>query len=45
MSKKITKKSSASPKVRKFARELGANIIEIPGSQRADVWSKFDIFK
>ena len=34
MSKKI-KKSSASPKVRKFARELGANIIEIPGSQRA----------
>ena len=35
MSKKIIKKSSASPKVRKFARELGANIVEIPGSQRA----------
>ncbi len=25
---------SASPKVRKFARELGANVIEIPGTQR-----------
>ena len=25
---------SASPKVRKFARELGANVVEIPGSQR-----------
>ena len=24
----------ASPKVRKFARELGANVVEIPGSQR-----------
>ena len=24
---------SASPKVRKFARELGANVVEIPGSQ------------
>ena len=27
--------SSASPKVRKFARELGADIVQIPGSQRA----------
>ena len=26
--------SSASPKVRKFAREFGANIVQIPGSQR-----------
>ena len=28
------KKISASPKVRKFARELGANISEIKGSER-----------
>jgi pyruvate dehydrogenase E2 component (dihydrolipoamide acetyltransferase) len=45
MSKKITKKSSASPKVRKFARELGANIIEIPGSQRAGRVSEEDVKK
>tara|TARA_B100000579_G_scaffold19960_1_gene14058 strand:+ start:1184 stop:2095 length:912 start_codon:yes stop_codon:yes gene_type:complete len=33
MKRKKTK--SASPKVRKFARQLGANIIEIKGSQRS----------
>ena len=45
MSKKITKKSSASPKVRKFARELGANIVEIPGSQRAGRVTEEDVKK
>ncbi len=44
MSKKI-KKSSASPKVRKFARELGANIVEIPGSQRAGRVTEQDVKK
>ena len=44
MSKKI-KKSSASPKVRKFARELGANIVEIPGSQRAGRVTEEDVKK
>ena len=44
MSKKI-KKSSASPKVRKFARELGANIVEIPGSQRAGRVTEDDVKK
>ena len=34
---------SASPKVRKFARELGANVLEIPGSQRAGRVSKEDV--
>ena len=34
---------SASPKVRKFARELGANIVEIPGSLRAGRVSEDDI--
>ena len=33
----------ASPKVRKFARELGANVIEIPGSQRAGRISEKDV--
>ncbi len=33
----------ASPKVRKFARELGANVIEIPGSQRAGRVSEEDV--
>ena len=37
--------SSASPKVRKFARELGANIVEIPGSQRAGRVTEDDIKK
>ena len=45
MSKKITKKGSASPKVRKFARELGANIVEIPGSQRSGRASEEDVKK
>ena len=34
---------SASPKVRKFARELGANVIEIPGTQRAGRVSEEDV--
>ena len=37
--------SSASPKVRKFARELGANIVEIPGSQREGRVTEEDIKK
>ena len=35
--------SSASPKVRKFARELGANIVEISGSQRAGRVTEEDV--
>ncbi len=34
---------SASPKVRKFARELGANVLEIPGTQRAGRVSEEDV--
>ena len=34
---------SASPKVRKFARELGANIEKIRGSQRAGRVSEDDV--
>ncbi len=34
---------SASPKVRKFARELGANIVQIPGTQRAGRVSEEDV--
>ena len=37
--------SSASPKVRKFARELGANIVEIPGSQREGRVTEEDVKK
>jgi len=37
--------SSASPKVRKFARELGANIVQIPGSQRAGRVTEEDVKK
>ena len=33
----------ASPKVRKFARELGANVVQIPGSQRAGRVSEKDV--
>jgi len=33
----------ASPKVRKFARELGANIVQIPGTQRAGRISEEDV--
>ena len=35
--------SSASPKVRKFARELGTNIVEVPGSQRAGRVTEEDV--
>ena len=45
--KKITGEgiSSASPKVRKFARELGADIVQISGSQRAGRVSEDDVKK
>ncbi len=45
--KKLTKDgvSSASPKVRKFARELGADIVQIPGSQRAGRVTEDDVKK
>ena len=36
---------SASPKVRKFARELGADIVQIPGSQRAGRVTEDDVKK
>ena len=36
-------KSSASPKIRKFARELGADISKIPGSQRSGRVSAEDV--
>ena len=36
-------KSSASPKVRKFARELGADVSKIPGTQRSGRVSEDDI--
>ena len=38
-----TGSKSASPKVRKFARELGANVVEIPGSQRGGRVSEEDV--
>ena len=38
-----TKSKSASPKVRKFARELGANVVEISGSQRGGRVSEEDV--
>ncbi len=38
-----TGSKSASPKVRKFARELGTNIVEIPGSQRGGRVSEEDV--
>jgi len=37
--------SPASPKVRKFARELGADIVQIPGSQRAGRVTEDDVKK
>ena len=37
--------SSASPKVRKFARELGTDITQIPGSQRAGRITEYDVKK
>ena len=45
--KKVTGEgiSSASPKVRKFARELGANIVQISGSQRAGRVTEDDVKK
>ena len=39
----INETKSASPKVRKFARELGTNVIEIPGSQRGGRVSEEDV--
>jgi pyruvate dehydrogenase E2 component (dihydrolipoamide acetyltransferase) len=36
-------KSSASPKVRKFARELGADVTKIPGTQRSGRVSENDV--
>jgi len=36
-------KSSASPKVRKFARELGADVSNIPGTQRSGRVSEDDV--
>ena len=39
----ISGTKSASPKVRKFARELGANVVEIPGTQRAGRVSEEDV--
>ncbi len=38
-----TGSKSASPKVRKFARELGANVVEIPGTQRGGRVSEEDV--
>ena len=38
-------KTSASPKVRKFARELGADVVQIPGSQRAGRVTEDDVKK
>jgi pyruvate dehydrogenase E2 component (dihydrolipoamide acetyltransferase) len=35
----------ASPKIRKFARELGANIVQIPGTQRSGRVSENDVKK
>ena len=45
--KKLTKDgvSSASPKVRKFARELGADIVQISGSQRKGRVTEDDVKK
>ena len=45
--KKVTGEgiSSASPKVRKFARELGADIVQIPGSKRAGRVTEDDVKK
>ena len=45
--KKLSKDgiSSASPKVRKFARELGADIVQISGSQRAGRVNEDDVKK
>ena len=40
---KRKKSKLASPKVRKFARQLGANIIEIQGSQRSGRVSEEDV--
>ncbi len=40
---KIKKSKLASPKVRKFARELGANIVEIQGSQRSGRVNEEDV--
>ena len=41
----LSGKSSASPNVRKFARELGADISKIPGTQRSGRVSNADVKK
>ena len=43
MKKSKDKIKLASPKVRKFARELGANVVQIPGTQRAGRVSEKDV--
>ena len=43
MKKSKDKIKLASPKVRKFARELGANVVQIPGTQRAGRVSEEDV--
>jgi len=45
ISASTNKIKSASPKVRKFAREVGANVVQIPGSQRAGRVSEDDVKK
>ena len=39
----LSGKSSASPKVRKFARELGADVSRVPGTQRSGRVSEDDV--
>ena len=41
--KDFSKKTSASPKVRKFARELGVNINKVPGSERQGRVTESDV--
>ena len=45
ISMSLEKIKLASPKVRKFARELGTNVVQIPGSQRAGRVSEDDVKK
>merc|ERR1711924_359587 len=41
--KNFSKKASASPKVRKFARELGIDIDKVPGSERQGRVTESDV--
>ena len=43
--KDFSKKTAASPKVRKFARELGTNVTQIQGSQRSGRVTEDDVKK